>query len=211
MGNEQTPLGFSGTQPDGQQAGQSVSPEGGAQAAGAQQVQYVTLEEARRMMQEAVAEALRQAQSHTDKTVAHLTERLGRGAGVGAQASDGAAQVTPVEQDVSQERVEWANREAQRIYEQLGEVLTGSDDDAPFRALLDESSPEAFIRTLPAAVIAKRLARGNSGGQNEIPSSAAARATALTSGGMATRAERKYDDIPNLIGRGMDQALPRRR
>lgn len=204
---DQTPLGFSGSQSDGQQTGQTVSPDSGAQAAGAQ-AQYLTLDEARRMVQDAVAEALRQAQSHTDKSLARLSEQLASASGAKAQVSDGAGRATPAEQSgVSPERIEWANREAQRIYEQLGEVLTGADEDAPFRALLDESSPEAFIRTLPAAVIAKRMARGV-GAQSEQPSDPAARAPALASGGMATRTEHSYDDIPALIARGMEQRLP---
>lgn len=219
---DQAALGFNGGQVAGQQSAQPVSPpasqEGGAQAEGAQaQAQYVTMEDAKRMMQEAVAEALRQAQSHTDKSVAHLTEQFaakpqadGKPAEAKQQANTQAESGTS--SPISQERIEWANREAAKIYEMLGVSLTAEEDDAPFRALLDESSPESFVKSLPAAVMAKRLARGDQQQTtSEPPANPAARTPALSSGGVATRTQPKYSDIPDLIGKGLNQPLPRKR
>lgn len=203
---DQAALGFTGNQAVGQQPAQPVSPEGGAQAGGAQ-AQFVTLDDAKRMVQEAVDAAIRQAQSHTDKSVAHLTEQIAGKAGGASPSTQ--QQSTPAE-GISPERIEWANREAQRIYTMLGETLTAEEADGPYRALLDESSPEAFIKSLPAAVMAKRIA-AQGGTQVEAPTNPAARAPALSSGGTPTRSEPKYSDIPDLIGRGLNQALPRKR
>lgn len=204
---DQSALGFTGGQAVGQQPAQPVSPapEAGGASAGGAQAQYVTLDDAKRMVQEAVAEALRQAQSHTDKTVAHLNEQLASK----VPATGTQQQATPVE-GISRERIEWANGEAQRIYTQFGVTLTGAEEDAPYRALLDESSPEAFIKSLPAAVAAKQLATLGTPAQ-PAPTNAAARAPALSSGGAPVRNTPTFQDIPDLIGRGLSQSLPKKR